>query len=184
MIPWYVESLSTILIDQMLLNTFIIIIFRHIFFQPVAVTILLSDESIIRTIGSFTLEPFSHRQIFIPIHSRSVAGHCMMSFKSDSDELAGLNRMHIQIRVVHQIFLGYLSIILGWCYVLMWSATYYPQLYKNWKRQSVIGFSFDYIALNITGHICYCVFNTSMYYNSYIQASAEIVLHSAVKKHW
>jgi len=142
---------------------------RHPVFRTTTVTILLSDDNIVRTIGSFNLEPFSDHQIFIPIHSKDVAGQCVMSFKSNSGGFDGLNLLRIEITVVHKIFLSYLSIFLGWCYVAMWSATYYPQLYKNWRRRSVIGFSFDYIALNITGHICYCIFNISMFFNRHIQ---------------
>ncbi|ELT92639.1 hypothetical protein CAPTEDRAFT_26488, partial [Capitella teleta] len=62
-----------------------------------------------------------------------------------------------------------LSIIIGWLYFVMWSCCYYPQIYKNFRRRSVLGFSFDYFVLNFTGHICYFVFNFSLAFNTSIQ---------------
>ena len=131
--------------------------------------IQFDDPDIVETIGTFTIQKNSTRSIFIPLHSKKVAGHCTMSFRSPSLELKDLFKEQIHIKVVHDIFLGYLSIILGWAYFICWSVLYYPQIYKNYERLSVVGLSFDYLALNMTGHLCYCVFNTAMYYNSTIQ---------------
>ncbi len=94
-----------------------------------------------------------------------------MSFRTNSKlpELENLFKVRVNIKAVHQIEFGYLSILLGWSYFCCWGAFYYPQIYKNWRRKSVVGFSFDYLALNLTGHICYCVFNGSMFYNTDVQ---------------
>lgn len=167
-VPFTVYPTRTV-ICEIGAGSYILLKPKHPLLTTTTVTIMLSNDNIVRTIGSFKLEPFSDHQIFIPIHSKNVAGHCVMSFKSNSEGLDGLHLLRIQITVVHKIVYGYLTVILGWCYVLMWSATYYPQLYKNWRRRSVVGFSFDYIALNITGHICYCVFNMSMFYSGHVQ---------------
>ena len=77
-------------------------------------------------------------------------------------------------QVVHDIYVGYLGIVIGWCYFIFWSVVYYPQIYKNYKRQSVVGLSFDYLSINVTGHICYCIFNLSMYCNSYVQVLPNV----------
>lgn len=77
----------------------------------------------------------------------------------------------MNIKVVHHIWFGYLSVVLGWGYFLLWTLFYYPQVYQNWKRRSVIGLSFDYLSLNLTGHFCFLLFNVAMYYNSDIQKS-------------
>lgn len=78
-------------------------------------------------------------------------------------------------QVVHYVLFGHLSIMLGWAYFLAWTCSYYPQIYSNWRRRSVVGFSFDYLALNFTGHLCYCMFNTAMFYNSDVQVLVVVV---------
>ena len=51
-----------------------------------------------------------------------------------------------------------LSDIVGWVYFLAWGLSQYPQIYVNWKRKSVVGQSFDRLALNIVGYSVYrCV---------------------------
>ena len=43
--------------------------------------------------------------------------------------------------------------VIGWIYFLAWSLSFYPQIYYNWTRKSVVGLNFDYIFFNITGFI-------------------------------
>ena len=69
---------------------------------------------------------------------------------------------------------------------MCWSLSYYPQLYENWRRRSVIGLSFDWLSLNMSGHMCYCLFNVAMCYNSVIRVHTIaicIVLFYCVKNH-
>ena len=35
--------------------------------------------------------------------------------------------------------------------IILPACSFYPQVWENWKRKSVIGLNFDYQALNITG---------------------------------
>ena len=153
-------------------NTFLIF-FRRELEDTTSIKIGFDDPDIIETLDTFTVYSHSSRSIFIPIHSKDVAGHCTMSFTSNSKskELKNLFKLKIRIKVVHEIWFGYLSIVLGWMYVFSWAFTYYPQIYSNYKRQSVVGLSFDYVALNFTGHVCYCVFNAAMYWNTHVQVS-------------
>ena len=137
--------------------------------EPAVVQIQFDDPDIVDTMKTFVIGKGSTSSIFIPLHSKKVAGHCTVTFKSSSPELKNLFKLQIHVKVVHEVFLGYLSILLGWGYFVCWSTVYYPQIYKNWRRRSVIGLSFDYLALNFTGHLCYLVFNTAMYYNTTIQ---------------
>jgi len=57
-----------------------------------------------------------------------------------------------------------ISVVVGWLYFLAWSISFYPQVYDNWKRRSVIGLSFDYVALNLVGWIAYSLFNCLLYW--------------------
>lgn len=47
--------------------------------------------------------------------------------------------------------------------------THMFQVYLNWKRQSVVGFSLDYAVINVVGFCCYSVFNCSFYYDKDVQ---------------
>jgi len=51
-----------------------------------------------------------------------------------------------------------LSSLLGWVYFSCWSISFYPQVYLNWKRKSVVGYSFDYVAYNISGYLFYSTY--------------------------
>ena len=73
--------------------------FRKQLKKPAEVKILLDDPTIIDTIGSFTIQAKSNRAVFIPIHSKHMAGHCILSFSSDSKELEHLYKIKIGIKV-------------------------------------------------------------------------------------
>lgn len=40
------------------------------------------------------------------------------------------------------------SAVCGWCYFAAWSLSFYPQVYLNWKRLSVVGLSLDFVLFN------------------------------------
>ena len=52
-----------------------------------------------------------------------------------------------------------LAQVIGWIYFVMWAFALYPQIYLNWKRKSVEGLSFDYLAFNLSGYIAYSIYN-------------------------
>lgn len=55
--------------------------------------------------------------------------------------------------------LSTLSTLLGWAYTLAWSASFYPQVIRNYTHQSTIGLSTDFVVLNAVGHTSYLVYN-------------------------
>ncbi|CAG0923592.1 unnamed protein product [Notodromas monacha] len=57
-----------------------------------------------------------------------------------------------------------LAQVVGWVYFLAWSISFYPQIYCNWRRKSVVGLSLDFVSLNLLGFLCYTVFNIAMLY--------------------
>eukprot|EP01059_Diplonema_ambulator_P029291 TRINITY_DN48616_c0_g1_i1.p1 TRINITY_DN48616_c0_g1~~TRINITY_DN48616_c0_g1_i1.p1 ORF type:complete len:361 (+),score=78.28 TRINITY_DN48616_c0_g1_i1:52-1083(+) len=61
------------------------------------------------------------------------------------------------------------SAIIGWGYTIAWMASFYPQLYLNWVRKSVVGLSFDFQVLNLVGFTCYSAFTISLFYITYIR---------------
>jgi len=69
-----------------------------------------------------------------------------------------------------------LSNIIGWAYFACWSLSFYPQVWTNFRRKSVIGLSFDFLLYNVTGYICYSTYNAALLWN-------ENVLHEYREKH-
>ena len=61
------------------------------------------------------------------------------------------------------------SDIVGWLYFVSWSVSFYPQIYDNFRRRSVVGLNFDYVGLNIIGYIMYTIFNAGLFWIPGIQ---------------
>uniref|UniRef100_A0A3Q1EE61 Cystinosin n=1 Tax=Acanthochromis polyacanthus TaxID=80966 RepID=A0A3Q1EE61_9TELE len=82
-----------------------------------------------------------------------------------------LNSLPVRIRfiVVHSNILSIFSQVIGWIYFLAWSVSFYPQAWENWRRKSVVGLNFDFLALNLTGFIAYSVFNIGLFWVPYIK---------------
>lgn len=78
---------------------------------------------------------------------------------------------NIFVRVVVAVSSVLISIsnVIGWCYFVAWSISFYPQMYTNFRRKSVVGLNFDFLSLNIAGFLLYSVFNAGLYFSSDIQ---------------
>lgn len=59
--------------------------------------------------------------------------------------------------------------IVGWTYFAAWSISFWPQVFINIRRKSVVGLSLDYLALNILGFTAYTTYNLAYYYNTKIR---------------
>uniref|UniRef100_A0A0K0EGQ7 Cystinosin n=1 Tax=Strongyloides stercoralis TaxID=6248 RepID=A0A0K0EGQ7_STRER len=75
----------------------------------------------------------------------------------------------LRVKIIHSNIISYLIIITGWIYFIAWSISFYPQIYLNFQRKSVVGLNFDFLALNVIGFTCYTVYNVLMYYDPYVQ---------------
>lgn len=75
----------------------------------------------------------------------------------------------VRIIVAHSSAIILISIIVGWVYFAAWSISFYPQMWYNFKRKSVVGLNFDFLALNLLGHTLYAIFNSSLYWIKYIE---------------
>jgi cystinosin len=63
-----------------------------------------------------------------------------------------------------------LSSIIGWTYVLCWSASFYPQCMLNIRRGTTVGFSIDFAFLNILGMTCYSIHNLVLFFSPLVRA--------------
>ncbi|KAJ9593817.1 hypothetical protein L9F63_027539, partial [Diploptera punctata] len=64
----------------------------------------------------------------------------------------------------HNEAVYHISAVIGWIYFVAWSVFLYPQIYINFKRKSVVGLNFDFLALNVVGFILYGLFNCGLYW--------------------
>lgn len=78
-------------------------------------------------------------------------------------------RARIRFLVIHSLTVEVIEQIIGWIYFLAWSVSFYPQVFENWKRKSVVGLSFDFLALNLTGFIAYSVFNVGLFWIPFVR---------------
>eukprot|EP00756_Hemistasia_phaeocysticola_P004880 Hpha_TRINITY_DN13057_c0_g1::TRINITY_DN13057_c0_g1_i1::g.69201::m.69201/K12386/CTNS; cystinosin len=62
-----------------------------------------------------------------------------------------------------------ISAVVGWIYFAAWSISFYPQIYFNWVRKSVVGMSFNFVFLNLVGFACYSAYNCAYYWVGSIQ---------------
>ncbi|XP_013777247.1 cystinosin-like [Limulus polyphemus] len=70
----------------------------------------------------------------------------------------------VRVNVYRNEGLIILCSVIGWIYFVAWSISFYPQIYMNWKRKSVVGLNFDFVVLNLTGFFCYSVYNLCFKY--------------------
>ena len=75
----------------------------------------------------------------------------------------------IRFLVIHSRIVSIINQVIGWIYFMAWSVSFYLQVIQNWRRKSVIGLSFDFLALNLTGFVAYSVFNIGLLWVPYIQ---------------
>nr|XP_054764956.1 cystinosin-like [Lytechinus pictus] len=91
-------------------------------------------------------------------------GVCHISMNTTSSEIGDLSGLYVEVNVVHSSALSIIVIVVGWIYFVAWSVSFYPQVFLNIKRRSVIGLNFDFLAYNLTGFVAYGVFNVGMYW--------------------
>ncbi|CAL8307190.1 unnamed protein product [Lota lota] len=75
----------------------------------------------------------------------------------------------IRFAVISSNTLSIVNQVIGWLYFVAWSISFYPQVWENWRRKSVIGLNFDFLSLNLTGFICYSIFNIGLFWVPYIK---------------
>ncbi|XP_061988634.1 cystinosin homolog [Rosa rugosa] len=59
--------------------------------------------------------------------------------------------------------------VLGWLTFTFWAVGFYPQVFLNFRRKSVVGLSIDFVVLNWTKHSSYLIYNASLYFSSAVQ---------------
>ncbi|XP_026739544.1 cystinosin homolog isoform X2 [Trichoplusia ni] len=96
-------------------------------------------------------------------------GHSEIYFTVTPDGYVQKDALFLRITVMISKALNYVSYIVGWVYFAAWSVSFYPQIYTNYSRKSVVGLNFDFLALNIMGFTMYSLFNCGLYFSKAIQ---------------
>ncbi|CAO1433342.1 unnamed protein product [Diamesa serratosioi] len=96
-------------------------------------------------------------------------GHLEVTGNSTPVGVAEDSSLYMRVIVANSRALITISLIVGWIYFAAWSISFYPQLITNFKRKSVVGLNFDFMALNLIGHTLYAIFNVSLYWVPYIE---------------
>lgn len=98
------------------------------------------------------------------------AGHVEVNATVTPKNLVDEENLFVKVLVANSYTIIIVSITVGWVYFVAWSISFYPQMWINWKRKSVVGLNFDFIALNMFGHTLYAIYNSTMYWSSSIQS--------------
>lgn len=96
-------------------------------------------------------------------------GHMDVTGTADPKNVIDDSNLFFRIIVANSRIIIYVSLIVGWVYFVAWSISFYPQIFINYKRKSVVGLSFDFMALNFVGHTLYAIFNVCLYFVPFFQ---------------
>lgn len=141
------------------LNTSVTVYFNITYkSKNASLIILLPDEVVV---------PAGNSSVSFEVQAKGV-GQVAAYLSSNDTHIKNLET-RIRFLIVRSNVLFIINQIIGWIYFLAWSVSFYPQAYENWKRRSVVGLSFDFLALNLTGFFAYSVFNIGLFWVTYIQ---------------
>jgi len=121
----------------------------------------------INTIPNITFPNINNRSQDI-IVTGHFEGHLVLTAQSSQVNISSTED-YVLIDVGRSQLLNIFIQIVGWIYFAAWSVSFYPQIILNFRRRSVVGLNFDFLALNILGHSCYSVFNVCLYTSTNIQ---------------
>lgn len=133
-------------------------------FDKTNVTLYLTvhNEEVIDVYPLFIpLKPFDDDYNFSVVARK--AGHSEISGNSSNPEV-NVKHVYLVANVHRDKVIDIISQISGWIYFITWALSYYPQIYINFRRKSVIGFSFDYLALNMVGYVSFGIFIQSLFF--------------------
>ncbi len=95
-------------------------------------------------------------------------GHLVVTTKSPQVNISSVYDF-LLIDIARSRVINIFVQLVGWIYFFAWSISFYPQIILNFRRQSVVGLNFDFLALNFLGHTCYSIFNICLYTSHEVQ---------------
>eukprot|EP00093_Oithona_nana_P000035 00035.XXX_1143_1_1 [CDS] Oithona nana genome sequencing. len=134
------------------------------------VNVTFSTSSVVQVIPSSVLVSPESPSFSVDIKATEAGKTTVTVLNSSSITNVDLLNAFVRVTVQHDQGLDIFSQVIGWIYFVAWSISFYPQIYENWKRKSVIGLSFDFLGLNVIGFSLYSLFNIGLYWIPPIEA--------------
>jgi len=97
------------------------------------------------------------------------AGHVDIVTKTERKSNVSSTEAFVRVTVMKSDTVDLISTIVGWIYFVAWSISFYPQIWDNYKRKSVIGLNFDFVGLNIVGFTLYGCYNVALFWIHSVQ---------------
>uniref|UniRef100_A0A182YGH5 Cystinosin n=1 Tax=Anopheles stephensi TaxID=30069 RepID=A0A182YGH5_ANOST len=113
---------------------------------------------------------FIDRSEHISLHGLRAGIFDLLAHLTPSSNVIDLSQAFVRVTVAKSWTLINVSSVIGWTYFLAWTWSFWPQIWENRTRASVVGLSFDYLALNLLGHTMYAAFNCALFWNGSVQA--------------
>ncbi|GAU89611.1 hypothetical protein RvY_02143 [Ramazzottius varieornatus] len=128
-------------------------------------------NDLVQPLDNFTIPPlYTMLEYRRNLTSTGRAGMLLLGLEDAENRMLNASKhTFLKVSIVHHVALATFSEVIGWLYFIAWSVSFYPQIIVNFRRKSVAGLSFDFLALNITGFLCYAIFNVGLYYIPQIQ---------------
>ncbi|XP_058982710.1 cystinosin homolog [Musca domestica] len=126
------------------------------------------DNSVNLDPMEFSVGAGSNKSQTVVIHGLK-PGNLEITAESEPNETWVVEDVFVRVTVANSEAIIYTSLVFGWIYFVAWSISFYPQIYTNFRRKSVVGLNFDFIALNIVGFTLYSIFNCGLYWIPEIQ---------------
>lgn len=105
--------------------------------------------------------------VTISVKTRS-PGKTVISPKGIPD-IIETSKATVTLSIVRSKSLEVFIHLIGWLYFCLWSVSFYPQIFLNFKRKSVAGLNLDFVVLNLLGFSLYSGYNLGLYYNAEVR---------------
>ncbi|KAL4237019.1 hypothetical protein ACF0H5_005403 [Mactra antiquata] len=126
------------------------------------------SDNYVKALGNITIPVNTALQHDVVIYGLN-PGHLIIGLLSNSTEIKNLEDTFVRVNLVNSSILVTINAVIGWIYFAAWSISFYPQVYENFRRKSVIGLNFDFLLYNITGFLAYGFFNIGMFWVSSVK---------------
>ncbi|XP_063989636.1 cystinosin homolog isoform X2 [Diachasmimorpha longicaudata] len=91
-------------------------------------------------------------------------GHSVIGVNVTPANVTNFVDAFVRVTIRRSDILYHISSVVGWIYFLAWSVSFYPQIYSNYRRKSVVGLNFDFLSLNLLGFVMYSLFNCGLFW--------------------
>jgi hypothetical protein len=123
--------------------------------HPVSVTAKSENEGIVISNVARTIAVGDQSGMHIPLYGkRPGTTSIKVALESSHEELSGTEYIHVD--VIRSFALIPWITGLGWLCFFLWSSSFYPQVFENQRRNSVVGLNLDSALWCVKRLLCLC----------------------------